>query len=170
MQRTLVNPSLVRNVPLSLLLTGDYITMRKRISAGFTLIELMIVVAIIAILAAIAIPAYQDYLIRAQVTEGSTLAGGAKAAVWDFVSNTGRLPPSNRSAGMAKSTSIAGNYVSSVDVKDGVIKVLFDGPKANAKISGANLVLSPITHAGSIDWSCKPSTLDGRYLPTVCRN
>lgn len=143
--------------------------LRKHTSAGFTLIELMIVVAIIAILAAIAIPAYQDYLIRTQVTEGSTLAGGAKAAVWDFVSNTGRYPPSNESAGMAKSTSIKGSYVSGVDLKDGVIKVAFDGPKANTRIRGANLVLSPISHAGSIDWSCKPSTVDRKYLPTVCR-
>jgi type IV pilus assembly protein PilA len=145
--------------------------LRQRISAGFTLIELMIVVAIIAILAAIAIPAYQDYLIRAQVTEGSVLAGGAKAAVWDFVSNTGRFPPSNQSAGMATNSSIKGSYVSSVDVNNGVIKVLFNGPKANTKIRNASLymVLSPITHAGSIEWSCKPSTVDGKYLPTVCR-
>ena len=78
---------------------------RQRSSAGFTLIELMIVVAIIAILAAIAIPAYQDYLVRAQVSEGLVLAGGAKAAEWDFVSNTGRFPPNNQSAGLAKSTS-----------------------------------------------------------------
>ena len=79
--------------------------MRQRISAGFTLIELMIVVAIIAILAAIAIPAYQDYLIRAQVTEGMSLGSGAKAAVWDFVSNTGRFPANNQSAGLASSKS-----------------------------------------------------------------
>jgi type IV pilus assembly protein PilA len=145
--------------------------LRQRISAGFTLIELMIVVAIIAILAAIAIPAYQDYLIRAQVTEGMSLAGGAKAAVWDFVSNTGRFPPNNQSAGLSTGASINGSYVSSVDVTTGKIKVLYQGPKANTHINGISkyLVLSPITHAGSIDWVCTPSTLDGKYLPTTCR-
>ncbi|GGY15932.1 pilin [Rhodanobacter panaciterrae] len=143
--------------------------LRQRISAGFTLIELMIVVAIIAILAAIAIPAYQDYLIRAQVSEGMVLASGAKAAVWDYVSNTGEFPPSNQSAGIAKDTSIIGSYVSSVDVTNGVIKVLFNGPKANSQISNQYLVLSPISHAGSIAWTCTPSTLDGKYLPTTCR-
>jgi type IV pilus assembly protein PilA len=145
---------------------------RQRLSAGFTLIELMIVVAIIAILAAIAIPAYQDYLVRAQVSEGMVLAGGAKAADWDFVSNTGRFPPNNESAGLARSTSIKGDYVSSVDVADGVIKVLFNGPKANAAIRPSNryVILSPVTLAGSILWTCTQSTIDPKYLPTSCRS
>jgi len=146
--------------------------LRQRLSAGFTLIELMIVVAIIAILAAIAIPAYQDYLIRAQVSEGAVLASGAKAAVWDFVSNTGRFPSNNASAGLATNTSITGSYVSSVDVTGGKIKVLYAGPKANSHITDSSkfLVLSPVSHAGSITWTCTPSTLDGKYLPTTCRN
>ena len=144
--------------------------LRQRISAGFTLIELMIVVAIIAILAAIAIPAYQDYLVRAQVSEGMVLATGAKAAEWDFVSNTGRFPTSNQSAGLASPTSIVGNYVSGLDLAPaGKITVAYNGPKANQSIRTSTLVLSAITQAGSITWSCNSGTVSDKYLPTSCR-
>jgi type IV pilus assembly protein PilA len=146
---------------------------RQKLAKGFTLIELMIVVAIIAILAAIAIPAYQNYLIRAQVSEGFSLATGAKAAVWDFVANTGRFPPNNQSAGLAQTASISGDYVSGVDVTNGQIKVSFTQPKANVAINSAStfLVLSPSTGAGSIKWSCSPphTTISTEYLPSNCR-
>jgi type IV pilus assembly protein PilA len=144
--------------------------LRQRIAAGFTLIELMIVVAIIAILAAIAIPAYQDYLIKAQVTEGMVLATGAKAAEWDFVSSTGRFPQSNESAGLAKSTSITGDYVSSLDLAPaGKVTVAFQGPKASQRIHDSILVLSATILAGSITWSCNSGTVADRYLPAACR-
>jgi type IV pilus assembly protein PilA len=143
--------------------------MSTRAASGFTLIELMIVVAIIAILAAIALPAYQDYLVRAQASEGLVLASGARAAIWDFVSNTGRLPGNNQSAGLAMPVSISGNYVSSVAVGAGMVNVTF-GNDANAKIAGQVLLLSPRQGDGSLLWICRSATLPGKYLPTPCRN
>ena len=145
----------------------------KNTQKGFTLIELMIVVAIIAILAAIAIPAYQDYLIRTQVSEGAVLTDGAKTAVAEYYSNTGAFPPSNLSAGLPSNpASIAGKYVASVTIAStGKITALFGGA-SNAKISGKDFVLSPIVNGGSIAWSCLPSggtNIDMKYLPTSCR-
>ena len=137
---------------------------------GFTLIELMIVVAIIAILAAIAVPAYQNYLIRTQVSEGLTLAGGAETTVWDFVANNSRYPSGNLSAGLPSATSIKGHYVSQVIVTNGQITASYGGPQANSVISNDQLVLSPLTSSGSIMWNCSSlTTVPGQYLPSSCR-
>lgn len=137
---------------------------------GFTLIELMIVVAIIAILAAIAIAQYQDYAIRAQISEGASLADGAKTAVSEFVNNYGRFAANNASFGLATATSIAGRYVTQLSAADGKIDVTF-GNTAHAKIQGGHLIFSPVTHAGSIDWVCNRSnTLNEKYVPPVCRH
>jgi len=153
----------------------------KKVQQGFTLIELMIVVAIIGILAAIAIPAYQDYTIRAQVSEGLSLADGAKTAIAEYYTNEGTMPEDNSSAGLASEDSITGNYVSSVEVKSGVINVTYTNGtansktfKANAKINGSILLLSPdATGGGSISWTCKASDegtdLPNKYLPSTCR-
>ena len=140
---------------------------------GFTLIELMIVVAIIAILAAIAIPAYQDYTIRSQVSEGASLTSGAKTAVAEYYANYGVAPTTNTAAGLEAAANIKGNYVKQVAVgAGGVITATFSNTapqKANTAINNATLVLTPTFNSGSTEWSCTASTVAPKYLPSSCR-
>jgi type IV pilus assembly protein PilA len=165
----------------------------KLSAKGFTLIELMIVVAIIGILAAIAIPAYQDYTIRAQVTEGISMAGNAKVPVVDAFLQRGRPPVDRTSAGLtANITDTRGKYVQSVEIDNGTVIVTM-GHDAHAQINGQTVVLVPYeTAERSVVWRCAyaapPSglqpmgTADGtnpspvtdstvpvRYLPASCR-
>lgn len=145
----------------------------KKVQQGFTLIELMIVVAIIGILAAIAIPAYQDYTIRAQVTEGMSLASGVRTAVSEVYQSTGSFPTGNASAGVASpATAISGNYVSQVVVaatgtNTGTITATF-GPDANPAIQTQTLVLTGQGGPGSVEWTCAGS-VDAKYRPSSCR-
>lgn len=141
-----------------------------RSTSGFTLIELMIVVAIAALLATIAIPAYQDYLIRTQVIEGMSLASGAKTAVWDYVADKGILPTTNATAGLPPKNTITGKYVTQVDITASGIEVTFGG-QANASINGQTLIMIPTFAAGnpSVRWTCAGGTLAARYRASVCR-
>ena len=163
-------------------------TMQK----GFTLIELMIVVAIVGILAAVAIPAYQDYTIRAQVTEGISLAGAAKAAVVESYGSNGTWPENNTTAGLGVSTNITGKYVTSVAVVKNVVTVTFGG-SANSAINTRTLLFTAgLSANGDVAWQCGSKTmvtgvtatgpgvtsfsgaagggtLDQKYRPAECR-
>lgn len=132
---------------------------------GFTLIELMIVVAIIGILAAVAIPAYQDYTIRAKVTEGLSLASAGKTAVSEYYAANGGLPADNSAAGMADSESISGNSVDNVEVTSGTITVTFSA----ATINGQQITLVPNTSGGKVVWDCSGGNLESKYRPSSCR-
>ena len=131
----------------------------KAIQKGFTLIELMIVVAIIGILAAIAIPAYQDYTIRSQVTEGMTLAGDLKASIAEYTAQVGEWPLSMVEVGLgsAAATDKSGRYVLSVGVTNGTITITY-GKDANAAIQTGTLAFQPFVNLNQdIVWRCGKS-------------
>jgi type IV pilus assembly protein PilA len=135
---------------------------------GFTLIELMIVVAIIGILAAIAIPAYQDYTVRAQVSEGLNLAAGAKASVSEYYMDRGQLPDSSDEAGV--DPNITGNYVSGVVVGAGGDITITYGLGANDVVAGDTVILSPSTLPGSVVWDCtRGANMLAKHVPSSCR-
>jgi type IV pilus assembly protein PilA len=162
-------------------------------SAGFTLIELMIVVAIVGILAAIAIPAYETYVIRAQVSEGLNMLGDAKQRVAESFLNRGEAPADRLVAGLTGApTDTAGKYVQAVDVVNGALIVTF-GYEANAKINGLTMTMTPYETSGvGVVWRCGaapapmaaqlmgtagggnqaayiPPTVPLQYLPASCR-
>ncbi|ERI52246.1 hypothetical protein N878_05340 [Pseudomonas sp. EGD-AK9] len=131
---------------------------------GFTLIELMIVVAIIGILAAIALPAYQDYTTRSKISEGLTLASSAKTSVSEHAMSKNAYPADNAAAGFSSPDT---DYVSSIDIADGLITINY---KAAAGVAdGSTIELSPTTSAGGITWTCTGGDVDDKYRPANCR-
>ncbi|EMU0203857.1 pilin, partial [Neisseria gonorrhoeae] len=128
---------------------------------GFTLIELMIVIAIVGILAAVALPAYQDYTARAQVSEAILLAEGQKSAVTEYYLNNGIWPKDNDSAGVASASKIIGKYVKQVEVNNGVVTATMASSNVNKEIKDKRLSLWAKRQDGSVKWFCgQPVTRD----------
>lgn len=148
----------------------------KTLQKGFTLIELMIVVAIIGILAAVALPAYQDYTARSQVSEAMTLAEGAKISVTEYWTSKASLPSTNAMAGLASAASVSGKYVSKVEVgTNGLITATMKSTAGSVAkgLEGKTLELKAATVEDKIVWTCKTGAtnpINPKHLPTSCRN
>lgn len=138
--------------------------------AGAIIVVAFFGVAMIGILAAIAIPAYQDYTIRAQVSEGLNLSGGAKAAVTEYVRDLREWPTENANAGLALASQITGSYVSGIQVEDGVIVITY-GNNAHTLIQRQSVRLVPdASSLPTVTWDCYSSEIENKWLPAACRS
>ncbi len=136
---------------------------------GFTLIELMFVVAIIGILAEVALSSYQSYTVRAQVSEGLTLSASAKAAVAEYFMDRGAWPADNAAAGLVDKHDIIGKYTEHVSVANNVIDIKY-GYNAHTAIFDQEITLTALNNAGSISWTCASAgVIQPKHLPGVCR-
>lgn len=141
----------------------------KVVQKGFTLIELMIVVAIIATLAAIAMPVYERYTIRAQVAEGLALVGPFKPAIIEYRNDNGTFPADNAEAGLGAPTDYAGRYVSYIRVDGPVVSIRY-GNEAHELINGRILTVTAVANPGSISWDCTSSgAISDNYRPSACQ-
>ena len=141
----------------------------KKVQHGFTLIELMIVVAIIGILISVAFPVYQGHSIRAQISEGLNLSGPLQSAVAEFHNDTGAFPIDNADAALEAAGGYSGNYVESISVNGAVISIEY-GNNANAQISGQTVTITATGNLGSVSWTCASGgVISESYLPSSCR-
>ncbi len=141
----------------------------NKVQHGFTLIELMIVVAIIGILVSVAFPALQGYAIRSQISEGLNLTGTFKNAVAEFHNDNGAFPIDNADAALGAAGNYSGKYVDSISVSGAVISIEY-GNDANAQINGETVILTAIGNQGSLSWDCASGgVILENYLPRSCR-